>query len=145
MNLQDMTSTELAALKGKWYIEASEKISQLYSIARHLGTRVPHNYGPKYSFEKDALKIYVDDYGGYMTVHLNGKLIVSTHNERLYVPGEWEAAIPGLSSMAEEVKAEKDTQKEQKEKSQLLDELTAPEPKSSLLPIFEQILKPYRP
>lgn len=145
MNLQDMNSKELEALKRKWYVEASDKIQQLYSIARELGDRVPHNYGPKYRYADNGLNIYVDDYGHYMTVHLDGKLIVSTHNERLYVPGEWESVIHGLYTLANQTEVERNENKEHAEKSKLVDSLTLPETKSNIHPVFEQILKPYMP
>lgn len=93
--LNEMSISELEAHKRNLYKENNDNgnISTLYTIARMLGESVSHNYGPKYLFKLGNLVIYVDDYGGYMTVHVDGKLKVSTHNEKLYAPGEWEQIL----------------------------------------------------
>lgn len=40
------------------------------------------------------IEIFIDNYGNYMTVHLDGKLICSTHVcQKLYIPRDWEDGI----------------------------------------------------
>jgi len=94
-DLNEMTVTELLEYKQKLYKDNTDNgnILKLKMIARVLGDLVPHNYGPKYLYKNGDIEIYVDDYGGYGTVHVGGKLKVSTHTEQLYAPGEWESII----------------------------------------------------
>ena len=145
--IQEMTSKELETLKREFYVAATNdgRIDNLYLIARYLGERVSHNYGPKYRYIQGELEIYVDDYGNYMTAKLNSKLIVSTHNERLYVPGEWETHIPQLVYLAEAAKKDLASNREAEEKNELLTQLTIPNDGDNLHPLFKAILKPYMP
>lgn len=124
--LKDMTSTELATYKASLYILNTDNgnIKKLAQICRLLGSRLNHSYGPKFRFTEGNIEIYVDDYGGYMTVHVGGKLRVSTHNERLYAIGEWEEIIDRLWPKAEELENQKDCSIEQTRKQDLLDQLT---------------------
>lgn len=147
MNLSEMNSKQLSELKARWYNDALKNgaIERLSSIARALGGRVALNWGPKYRFEKDGLTIYVDDYGNYMTVHFQYKLIVSTHNEKLYIPGEWESKVQEWAMSAQVTEEVKDQDREEKEKSKLLDELTLPGAanNSNVHPVFAPILKQF--
>jgi hypothetical protein len=123
--LNEMTSKELEDLKKKLYKENTDNgnIEKLYTIARMLGDHVSHNWGPKYLYKNGEIEIYVDDYGHYMTVCVGGKLTVSTHNEKLYVPGEWDTII---SEVYPSAKGKLECQKahtEQKAKSDLLNQL----------------------
>lgn len=103
MDLQNMTSAELAALKEKWYNEAlqSQKIANCYLVGINLGTPLQANWGPKWQYDKDGLSIYVDNYGGYFTVSWQGKTVVNTHVcQQLYIPGLWEGLIDALLQAA---------------------------------------------
>lgn len=124
-DLSTMTTRELELYKTQMYNDNSKNgnISKLYAIARLLGEDVRHNYGPKYMLQDGFIQIYVDDYGGYMTVHEGLKLKVSTHNEKLYVPGEWEEIITRLYPIAKEKQEAQKAAKEQSEKSALLNQL----------------------
>lgn len=108
-DLKDMTLEELRAQKKAWYDGNTKNgnIALLGAIARNLGSKLNHSYGPKYKYTEGNIEIYVDDYGGYMTVNVGGKLKVSTHNEKLYVPGGWEEIISRLAP---------DTKKQQEER-----------------------------
>lgn len=101
--LKDMTAKELEEYKAKLYKENTDNgnIHKLCTIARMLGDNINANYGPKYALQDGAIQIYVDDYGHYMTVHEESKMKVSTHNEKLYAPGEWEQIITRLYPSAE--------------------------------------------
>ena len=80
------TSEELKVLKQQWYKEAenNRNLSKIRQICRYLGTSIRHNYGPKYEFTDGDFKVYVDDYGNYATMRMLDRLVLSTHNERLY-------------------------------------------------------------
>ena len=96
-DMRGMTTDELTALKRTWYAEALAATipAQCATIARELGEPVNDRYGPKYRFaftvsSELAGVVYVDDYGHYMTVHVNGREVLSTHsNDGLFVPGPW--------------------------------------------------------
>lgn len=123
--LKDMTLEELKALKTAWYETADKDgtLLLLADIARKLGEKVNTTYGPKYRFTEDNIEIYVDDYGHYMTIYIDSKLKVSTHNEKLYVKGDWENNIPRWNAdrQASESKAISDAiEKERLELIQLL-------------------------
>lgn len=127
--LKDMTIQELEETKKQWYFDAMEdgSIMKLTEICRHLGEKLPYNYGPKYSFKdggKKEIEIYVDDYGNYMTVKHGDKLRVSTHNEKLYVKGEWEKLIARLWPLVESKKQEIEAAKLEKTRLELLNILT---------------------
>ena len=100
MSLPDLgavpsTLEGLQELKAKTYklAQTTGIINLIGKVARALGERVSQNYGPKYRFTTDACEVYVDDYGNFMTVKVDGKLVCSTHNEKLFVPGPWVASI----------------------------------------------------
>jgi hypothetical protein len=124
--LNEMSSKELEDLKKKLYKENTDNgnIKKLYTIARMLGEHVNANYGPKYLYKKGETEIYVDDYGGYMTVQVGDNKKVSTHFcNNLYVPGEWEAIITEVYPSAKEKLEANKLQTEQRAKSDLLSQL----------------------
>ena len=125
-SLSEMSAAELKEQKINWYTEATTNcnINNLYLIARSMGQRLSHNYGPKYEYRDGDLVIYVDDYGGFMTVHKGGKLIVSTHNEKLYITGEWEEIIARLTPFATDQVTKRQTKGEEIERIKLLKELS---------------------
>ena len=120
MNLTErLTSTEgmseeqLLAMKRLLFQEAKSQgvIGGLATIARQFGEELNANYGPKYKWEGEGVVVYVDDYGGYMTVHANGeRLVTSSHQtEKLFVPGPWLTPLLPLMEQAKqaaEAKAE---------------------------------------
>lgn len=124
--LKDMTLQELKEQKAIWYEENTRNgnIQKLITIARQVGEKLSHNYGPKYNFTNGVIEIYVDDYGNYMTTKVNGKLKVSTHNDKLYVPGEWEEIIARLYPEAQELYNQTKSESYQYEYQKLLNELT---------------------
>lgn len=115
----------LQKLKQDWYEEAkkSGKFVKLADIARVLGTRISHNYGPKWEFIDGDTRIYVDDYGNYMTVTVGKRLVCSTHNERLYIPDVCDEIIakgyPVADQIMSESKAEADRKKAEKLRMEL--------------------------
>lgn len=89
----EMSEEQLLAMKRLLFQEAQAQgvLSGLATIARQFGKELNANYGPKYKWEGEGVVVYVDDYGGYMTVHANGeRLVTSSHQtEKLFVPGPW--------------------------------------------------------
>jgi hypothetical protein len=124
--MSQLTLEELKKLKYQWYEEAvtSGKIDEIAKVCRVLGNPVSHNYGPKYSFERNGIVIYLDDYGNYMTVHYDGKLVCSTHpTERLFVRGVWTNIIQSFSSAVEEELKKRDALKEEDARKKLAQQL----------------------
>ncbi len=122
-DLSKMSLKELEEHKAHLYNDNTKNgnINKLHVIARMLGERAHHNYGPKYRYKDGDIEIYVDDYGAYMTTRVSGKLKVSTHNEKLYVPGEWEEIINRLYPQAQAKQNDLDIENEIHEKQRLLD------------------------
>jgi hypothetical protein len=124
--LEDMTIEELKEQKRKWYQNAKSNgsISACYLIVRELGSSINSS---KYEFLNGSLNIFADDYGHYMSVQYNGKLVCSTHRtEELFVPGEWYNMIEKLLPQAE-LKVNKRRRKaDDKERQEWIDKLTAP-------------------
>src|SRR5438046_3119734 len=108
MDIQDMTVAELHDYKAECHriADVTGLLHKIADVARWLGRdpvsiREPgyrSAHGPKYQYSigtgETEITVYVDDYGRYMTVHLNGKRVCSTHQtERLFVPGEWSSIV----------------------------------------------------
>lgn len=99
-------------------------VRAITDIARTLGNRLNANYGPKYQLEcKDRIVVYVDDYGHYATVKQNGHLIMSTHNERLFVPGSWVEDVLALKPESDQKQLIELTTRLRKELVELCDRL----------------------
>ena len=126
-----MTSDELKALKEQWYKDAVQdgSIALCYFVGRQLGSDPAgrgyvSTYGPKYKWSSEGVEIYVDDYGGYMTVHNNGKQVCSTHYcSRLFVPGDWMNVVRQAAVKARQKKEGDEHRREQVECQRLMDEL----------------------
>lgn len=132
MDLQKMTIEELEQLKKKWYKDNQENISLICGITREIGEHVNANYGPKYQLsitddDGKSIKSFVDDYGHYSTVHIDNKLVMSTHNERLYIPGKWVNKILDLLPKAQESEQKRKSEKLEKERQKLIYEMSLPE------------------
>jgi hypothetical protein len=92
MDLEKMTTQELLRLKNERYQASQDNgtIGKLHLIAEELGENFLATYGPKYCWDKDNVRIYVDDYGHYMTVNFNNRLVCSTHPcQQFIILGEW--------------------------------------------------------
>jgi hypothetical protein len=94
-----MSIEELRVLKEERFTLASNNgvFAGLATIARELGEPVNDRFRPKYrwsSADDFAIEIYVDDYGGYMTVKMQGTPVASTHRtEQFIIPGPWVSAV----------------------------------------------------
>ena len=121
-----MNNEDLKKLKQDWYSEASSNgtIAMLWKIAKELGTSLNAKCPPKWQWTQGNIKIYADGYGNYLTVHVAGKEVVSTHEtERLFVPGDWLKEIQPFVSEAESHALEQRRIRYQSERQKLLEEL----------------------
>lgn len=105
--VENMTIDELKRLKVQRYRDAQEdgSIAACYRVGRVLGKLQPAKYGSKYLWESAGVRIFVDDYGNYMTVHADGKQVCSTHTcDEIFIPGAWMEAVrpAALSATAKE-------------------------------------------
>lgn len=125
MDTNSKTLEELKQLRREWYENARNegKFGKLSQIARVLGVRVPHNYGPKWEFIDGDTRIYVDDYGNYMTVRIGNRLVCSTHNEAIYIPDVCDEIIVKGYPVVEQIMAEKKAEDERLQASKLQKEL----------------------
>ena len=116
---------DLEQLKNELFENARKegKSRKLSEIARHLGENIRHNWGPKYGFTDGDIRIYVDDYGNYMTVNDGKRLVCSTHNERVYIPAVCDEIIAKHFPAAEEIKARKDDERRKQKEAALHREL----------------------
>lgn len=116
---------ELLKIKQDWYNEASNtgKFEKLAAIARALGVKIRPNWGPKWEFIDGDTRIYLDDYGNYVTVMVGGRLVCSTHNQSIYIPDVCDEIVAKGYPVAEEVLAKRKAEKEQKDAEKLRREL----------------------
>lgn len=128
-DLDKMTLDELYALRAERRKAAKENqvFFKLSEIARVFGEKVPHNYGPKYSYINKDIEIYVDDYGNYMTVHSHkkGKMLASfgSKEDGFIIPGEWLDDVLELYPEAEEVRKKIKQDEEYMRRESILKEL----------------------
>lgn len=102
--LDQLTEDEIKAIIKQRYRKATEDgtFGKLEMIARELGvdpasidkdgnpTGYVSTYGPKRVWSLGNIRIYIDDYGHYMTVHVGEKQVVSTHEtKRFIIAGDW--------------------------------------------------------
>jgi hypothetical protein len=91
-----LTTEDLAALKRTWFREAMDggDIALAGRLGRELGAPAPTRHPPKWHWTRDGVSVYVDGFGGYLTVHQGERQVCSTHAcERLFVPGPWLAVV----------------------------------------------------
>lgn len=115
MNTEDMTNEELKQLRQERYHAACQNgtFAKLGLIARQLGhdpasrdadgNPIPYrsSHGPKYVWRRNNIKIYVDDYGHYMTVHMGDREMASTHQcSQFIIPGDWIAEALSVYEVA---------------------------------------------
>jgi hypothetical protein len=83
-NLETLSYDELLALKCSRFEDAQriEALTQIAEVARVLGRRLSATYGPKFSWEQGQVRVYVDDYGHHMQVHVGDREVCSTHGWR---------------------------------------------------------------
>jgi hypothetical protein len=126
--LEQLTQKQLSDLKRDWYKRASDEhiIFNCHTIGRQLGERVDAKYGNKYRWVNGDIKIYVDDYGQYMTVGFKGKCVCSTHpTSYLFVPGEWVKVIDQYAQAAIDRKRAKELELAEQRRRSLLKGLGA--------------------
>jgi len=113
-------------MKKKYYDDATSSgiLGRIATVCRQLGSDLSQRYGPKYEYINGNIRIYVDDYGNYMTVQVDGKDVCSTHPcDRLFVPGNWTAIIETAYPAAAEVASGKFHDREERERQALAHDL----------------------
>lgn len=122
--LPTMTLDQLNRIKKRWYDSAVSGpdciVSCLTRLTLARGEQKDHSY-PKYVLTFDNIELYLDTYGHYFTVKVGGRLRLSTHNEKLFVPGDW---LEKLLPLMEETRLQEEHEKIQKieaERLSLLD------------------------
>ena len=72
METEGMSLEELKELKRTQYEEAKKSgvFQRLATVGRELGREVGRP-GPKYLWEESGVRVFVDDYRGYVTAHAN--------------------------------------------------------------------------
>lgn len=121
-----MDVEELKALKVQWYENACKdgSIALCHLVGSQLGVSLSAKYGPKYKWEAEGVEIYVDDYGNYLTVHVDGKQVCCNHYcTRLFIPGPWMDVVKRAAVLARQKKEGDECRREQDECRRLLDEL----------------------
>ena len=134
-NPAEMTNDELAALAWQNWQEftAQNGWTIVGAVARQLGhdpasrdlngqpTYYRSTCGPKYVWESNGVKVYVDDYGHYMTVDWNGVQVGSTHDtNRFVIPGAWMTEVWKHYPAAQQAIAERERQRNDAERQRLL-------------------------
>ncbi len=71
------------------------------------------------------MRVFVDDYGRYVTVHVNEKLVASSHPcTRLFIAGQWQDVALARYPEAQEKAAQREAARREIEEPRLQSELT---------------------
>ena len=126
METEGMSLEELKELKRTQYEEAKKSgvFQRLATVGRELGREVGRP-GPKYLWEESGVRVFVDDYGGYVTARANEKLVASNHPcARLFVAGQWQDVVLARYPEAREKAALREAARRETEKQRLQSEHT---------------------
>jgi len=126
MKTEGMSLEELKELKRTQYEEARKSgvFLRLATVGRELGREVGRP-GPKYLWEDSSVRVFVDDYGRYVTVHVNEKLVASSHPcTRLFIAGQWQDVALARYPEAREKAAQREAARRESEEPRLQSELT---------------------
>lgn len=121
-----MTLEELQRLKVRWYGEAvrSGFIALCGRLAREKGEPLGSAHGPKYNWSGPGVDIHVDDYGGFMAVQADERLVCSTHpGTKLFVPGPWQQVVRDAAVDLEDHARENARRRERQEMERLARQL----------------------
>ena len=126
METEGMSLEELKELKRTQYEEAKKSgmFQRLATVGRELGREVGRP-GPKYLWEESGVRVFVDDYRGYVTAHAHEKLVASNHPcTRLFVAGQWQDVILARHPEAREKATLREAASRETEKQRLQSEHT---------------------
>lgn len=136
---EDMDVNEIMEVGMEWYRTAlSLNIPATCAlVARELGEAPSVRYGPKYSWEREGIIIYVDDYGKYMTVrdardldddidpdyrYTKARQVCSTHPcSKLFIPGDWLEIIAPHIEPAEQRKERREKRRHENRRQRALE------------------------
>lgn len=122
--VEDMDIDELKALIAERYSKATRTglLTACAEIADELGTVIDHTYR-KCAWEDEAndIRIFHDSYGGYLTVHVKGRQVCSTHStKRFVVPGSWQGIVYRTYQDAVKKKEARDAARIAEQRAELL-------------------------
>lgn len=134
--IEEMSTQELYALKKERY-EAARRdgtLQKIRLVGTEFGRDINARYGPKYILDVEDVRLYVDTYGGYMTVQRKDNDgyaderrvagLLSTHpTEEFIKPGEWQDRILALYPEAQAKKAARDERIEEERRRRALDQI----------------------
>ncbi len=135
---QTMNNKEIAAQIEANYQAAvsSGVLGSIADVARELGhdpasydeqgnrTGYVSTYGPKRVWLSGDVRVYVDDYGHYMTVHAGGREVCSTHPcSEFFIAGPWVEEIFNHLPAAKEKQERRQQERESAERERLLAKL----------------------
>lgn len=125
-NFHELSIYELQALRTTWFEEARRfgVIEAAREIARELGEAVTFVHGAKYRWYDADIAIYVDNFGGFLTVHTKGRCVLHTHmNEARCIPGPWMDVIATKYAEAMAKRRHRDASQDEQERQYLLKEI----------------------
>jgi hypothetical protein len=126
-NEVELSIEQLEKQRRDWYEEASlnKNFSKLSTIGKYLeNDKQNESYGPKYRFKIEDYYLFVDNYGGYLTLEKSNIKICSTHHcSQLYIKSECDSFIEKYYLEALTIKEEKENKQKQKELDKLKHEL----------------------
>lgn len=123
INIENMDNKELKELIKKRFETAIKDgtTTKLYIIGRELGKSLNCKYGPKYQFKHNDTILYIDDYGGYMTIKTKEKTVYSDHVcDKFIIPCKEINELLSFYSKALNKKNEKNNYKYREERKKLL-------------------------
>ena len=122
--LETLTLEQLKEYQKREYSLAQAKgvMADLVKLARVLGKQICSTY-TKYQWENNELgiKVFYDQYGGYMTVSYNGKQVCSTHTcSPFFVSGEWQEKLSPFIQKAKEIEAQRVNNSKENQRQKLI-------------------------
>lgn len=136
-DLRGMSVEFLKGLRGRWYSEAINQnvLGTIQRVTRALGRPLHERYGPKYEYVDGDLAVYLDDYGGYMSVTVAGRAVCHTHSgEQLFVPGPWVDRILAREQEADDKSTVRRMTDDEIERARLIDQLSVGQPTTQEAP-----------
>lgn len=126
-DLESLTVEELIERKKQLFTEAvlGNKFKQAYAVAEYLGKSLSVRYGPKYEWYSpdESVRIFLDKYGKYLTIHYAGKQVASDH-ALFFIPGDWFDCIEEAYPRAEKERIRRQEAVRNANKARLIEQLS---------------------
>ena len=124
-DLKSMSKADLRGLKERWFREHQDYIQMCLEVCKGIGDAWYEPLGTGFKLDKQGIHMHLQDDGRFTMTYKGHTVIDTAHS--VFVPGNWMLQVEKWHQELIEKHAKEEQEKPERERQQLIAELSCPE------------------